>query len=116
MMRATSGDARRATSGNATAMPMMRRAAGRASTICGDDNRTTGNKVMPPMHHRDTTADCVATAARAGRTNGSTKLSSTSRRDGVPGQAVSMSAGRDGHAARKAITTGTAAKAMPPPT
>src|SRR5277367_3587494 len=108
MRSATTGAAATQTTGTAIAMARMRIAAARGSVTSGDDSTTTGSSVMLAMAQSETTFSLAMTAARSGSRNGTTKATTTVRRRGSDGHAVSATAMPDGRAATAASRTGTA--------
>src|SRR5215471_88980 len=86
---ATTGAAKRVSTGNDIAIARMRIAAMRGITMPGDDNSTTGSNVMLAIAQSDTTFSAAATAIRAGRSSGTMKTIAGRRRRGSLGHSIS---------------------------
>src|ERR1700722_4390138 len=105
MTIAIAGESTAMMTGTAIASARMRRACWRAIVTLADDSSATGNSVMLPIDHSDTTSSLAATAAAIGSTSGRTKARSTSRRSGSRGHAVSATALQTGREVGRAATT-----------
>src|ERR1700681_953227 len=96
------------TNGNTTASARTRIALLRLIATSGEDSSMTGNSVHADMDQSDTSCTPAKGATTAGTTSPTQNATAASRRSGVVGQAMSLTAARVGRVTRNAITSGTA--------
>src|SRR5436190_14780239 len=98
------GDARTIRIGNTIAATSSHTAARRGTVSSGDDNSTTGSKVIADIAQSETISTFASIAAKAGKIRGATNAMSAKRRSGVRGHTVSATAAIFGRVRANAST------------
>src|SRR5437588_10267680 len=108
MTSAITGEAASINSGSTIAKAKMFTAAARFTFSKGDDNNTTGSKVIADIDHSGSRSARAATATSAASKSGAAKATTSIRRSGAPGANVSLIAATLGSVASAPSTIGAA--------
>src|SRR4029077_4877321 len=108
MTSAITGEAASINSGNTIAKVKIFTAAGRFTLSDGDENKTTGSKVIADIDHSGSRSARAATATSAASKSGAAKATSSIRRSDSLGASVSLIAAMLGSVASAPSTIGAA--------